>query len=602
MLFPSFFLTVLGLDVLLALHAFLASAAPVTIEYPPWGPKGPPQINAITKGNPPEPKRHFTCDKKTWEFERLAGYGVVPSDARDKYGDTMGGFGSAIAVERNSWRKFTNGTLRGTLYALSDRGWNTEGTVNYQNRIHKFALNFEPDSDATPDKPAPPNIRLDYQDTLLLTGPNNKPVTSLDPHETEVSSFDSFAHLPIAKWPGDGFGGPGNGGDGIAIDSEGLVLYRDGGFFVADEYGPMVYKFSSDGRMEYALTPPDSMMPRRNDSDISFSSDSPPIYDPHKTVTPKNPMTGRANNQGLEGLTVNEDSSRLYALMQSALDHEGGPEDPSRDHVRLLEWDLTPPTGPEYKREFIVELPKFVDPDNPGSFKVAAQSDIHYMGNEQFLILARDTGAGFGLPKSESAYRHIDIFDISRSTERVNIKFPEADGIFGGVADPETGELAKVPNRWLPGIERHVKPAGYCPFIDMNNNHELARFGLHNGGPQDEGLLAEKWESLATVPVDGFIGLDREHWVFTMSDNGFVTQDGALNGGKFKYKDKSGISSLPSPSPSSLLFLPTSMPYLLSFYPFGLAEKLMVRSGKNINTQILAYKIKAPKRSKPSWN
>jgi hypothetical protein len=36
---------------------------------------------------------------------------------------------------------------------------------------------------------------------------------------------------------GDGFGGNGPGGKRVAIDSEGLVLGKDGTFWISDEYG-----------------------------------------------------------------------------------------------------------------------------------------------------------------------------------------------------------------------------------------------------------------------------------------------------------------------------------------------------------------------------
>jgi hypothetical protein len=64
-----------------------------------------------------------TCNEKTYTYEELAGYGFVPNDARDQYGDTMGGFGSAIAMDRSRWRKNHDGSYSGLLYAIPDRGW-----------------------------------------------------------------------------------------------------------------------------------------------------------------------------------------------------------------------------------------------------------------------------------------------------------------------------------------------------------------------------------------------------------------------------------------------------------------------------------------------
>jgi hypothetical protein len=64
-----------------------------------------------------------TCNGKIYTYEELAGYGFVPNDARDQFGDTMGGFGSAIAMDRSRWRKNNDGSYAGEIYTLPDRGW-----------------------------------------------------------------------------------------------------------------------------------------------------------------------------------------------------------------------------------------------------------------------------------------------------------------------------------------------------------------------------------------------------------------------------------------------------------------------------------------------
>jgi hypothetical protein len=75
-------------------------------------------------------------------------------------------------------------------------------------------------------------------------------------------------------------------------------------------------------------------------------------------------------------------------------------------------------------------------------------------------------------------------------------------------------------------------PATFCSFLDYNNNTQLGRFTgpngipIHNGGAQDGGLLNEKWESLGLLPVDGEDGDDGEFFLFSFSDNDFVSQNG----------------------------------------------------------------------------
>lgn len=267
--------------------------------------------------------------------------------------------------------------------------------------------------------------------------------------------------------------------------------------------------------MTQAIMPPAAYIPHRNGS-ISFSADSPPIYNINETIIPANTVTGRDNNQGLEGLTISSDGKTLYALMQSALDQEGGPSNPYRLQARLLEYDISNSSNPEYKAEYVVTLPLYTNPTAKASkaTKVAAQSEIHSLGNDQFLVLARDSGAGHGQSSSLSVYRHADIFDISSSGEATDIESAANDATNGSIAS-STGVL-----------DAGIKAAEYCTFLDYNVNAQLGRFGLHNGGAQDATLLNEKWESLATVPVDGKDGQDGEWFLFSLSDNDFITQDG----------------------------------------------------------------------------
>lgn len=65
-----------------------------------------------------------TCNGRFYAYTELAGYGYVPADARDRFGDTIGGIGSAVALEPGSWARSTDGTTyTGLLWALPDRGW-----------------------------------------------------------------------------------------------------------------------------------------------------------------------------------------------------------------------------------------------------------------------------------------------------------------------------------------------------------------------------------------------------------------------------------------------------------------------------------------------
>ena len=66
------------------------------------------------------------CNDESYTYKELAGYGLVPSNARDKFGDNLGGLGSSIALEEQSWQILKNGSYTGTIWVLPDRGWYDE--------------------------------------------------------------------------------------------------------------------------------------------------------------------------------------------------------------------------------------------------------------------------------------------------------------------------------------------------------------------------------------------------------------------------------------------------------------------------------------------
>ncbi|KAL4779810.1 esterase-like activity of phytase-domain-containing protein [Aspergillus varians] len=478
-----------------------------------------------------------TCGGTTYAYTGLEGYGFIEFNARDKYGDTLAGLGSSATLEKGSWRKTGNNSYSGIFYLLPDRGWNTNGTLNFNPRIHKFELSLTLAPHASAKHPSKPNLAFEYIDTILLNDPTGEPLTGLDPDVTGYASYEGFPPLPAATYVGNGFGGSGPGGRRVSLDSEGLVIDNEGYFWVSDEYGPYVYRFNRNGKMVLALQPPEAYLPRRNGT-LSFNAASPPLYDPGLVTNPEDPKTGRNNNQGFEALTISPDGNTLHVMIQSALNQEGGPKKKNRQPARVLQYDISNPSKPQYKHEYAVILPKFVDyTDKDLDEKVASQSEILQLpGTGDFLILSRDSFGG-GSGDTLSVYRQADIFSISNST--TDLKGEKYDSPAGSIADSK-GKL-----------DDNITPAEYCPFLDFNVNSELAKFGLHNGGEQDVHLLNEKWESLVLVPVEPEKtgktkgkgkGEKTEYLLFTFSDNDFITQDGAMNFGRLPYADESGLN------------------------------------------------------------
>lgn len=113
---------------------------------------------------------------------------------------------------------------------------------------------------------------------------------------------------------------------------------------------------------------------------------------------------------------------------------------------------------------------------------------------------------------TESLYRHIDVFTLGSDTTNIQGDYDSHKDSFA----PD-GKLKKG-----------ITPAQVRSFLDFNVNSELAKFGLLNGGDDNNapGLLNEKWEGLTMVPVDGQEGEDGQWFVIATSDNDFITQHG----------------------------------------------------------------------------
>src|SRR6266542_6555178 len=117
----------------------------------------------------------------TFVNKALVGVGRLPSDLRDKFGETFGS-GSAIAVDPKSWVRTATG-YQGTFYMLPDRGYNITGTSDYRARINKLFITFKPLDDPTAVALAErqTSVEATLTDTILLTDVAGQSLTGLDP-------------------------------------------------------------------------------------------------------------------------------------------------------------------------------------------------------------------------------------------------------------------------------------------------------------------------------------------------------------------------------------------------------------------------------------
>jgi hypothetical protein len=435
----------------------------------------------------------------------LVGVGRLDAALRDKVGETFGS-GSGMAIDPKSWTR-DGASWRGTIWLLPDRGYNVSGTIDYRSRLNRLEVVLTPPAhlETMPVDERQRTLAARLADTILLTDTTNESLTGLDPAAGGIrAAGQGLPAMPQAP----------NGR--VALDAEGLVLARDGSFFVSDEYGPYIYRFSPQGRMLGAIRPPDAFIPRRKGAD-HFSSNNPGAG--QSAPSPANPDTGRQNNQGFEGLALTPDGKYLVVLLQSATRQDGGDSPETRDHTRILYYDISAIDRPVLVREHVVVLPAFMTAD--GKRRIAAQSELLALDETHFLMLCRDSDNGFGQKGATSRYRRIELIDTSAAT---NIAGTRYDGV----------EPVAPKGRLVDGIV----PAARETFIDLNDNAELARFGLHNGPPQDRNDLGEKWESMSLMPA-----LDPDHprdaFLFVGNDNDFITQRGFHAGAD--YRDASGV-------------------------------------------------------------
>ncbi|GMF02737.1 unnamed protein product [Ambrosiozyma monospora] len=279
--------------------------------------------------------------------------------------------------------------------------------------------------------------------------------------------------MPGVTFHGDGWGNNLNSSKTttkISIDSEAISLVKgdlNAGFWVADEYGPGLFKFSgSSGSLSDYIKVPDAFLPFVNGT-LNYSSDNPPSWDPYSVPDQD---SGRDRNKGFEGMDISPDGKTLVALLQSAADQEGGTKKKYAFNARLIMYDLTQ-SPPKAIGEYVIQLPTTSDG------KTCAQSELRWISDNLVLVLPRDSGNGKGQDDTVSEFRHIDIYDLSCATNIL--------GMFDGEGDAIASKKGV--------LNENITPAEYHSFIDMNDANELSKFGLSNGG---NGYLSlnEKWE------------------------------------------------------------------------------------------------------------
>lgn len=313
-------------------------------------------------------------------------------------GNRLGGLFSDLYYDRSI----------NAYYALTDRGPGG-GTLDYQTRVHQFALTVDPATGAIS------NFAL-QQTTLFKDGQGNA-YNGLNPTLLNGSS----AVL------------------GRSFDPEGFVAGRNGTYFVADEYGPTLREFNASGQVIRTFTTPDNLVPKQGGT--------PNFTDGRPTIN-----AGRQDNRGFEGLTMAPDGRTLYAILQDPLVNEGAGGDGRRgQNLRIVAFDVDSGMA---KAQYVYQLESLAAindriPGTANDFGATAQgrnigvSSITAINDHQFLVIERDNrGVGVEDPAGANPVgtKRVYLIDIAGATDVTDIAFTGTGALPPGVT-PVSKEL-----------------------------------------------------------------------------------------------------------------------------------------------------------------
>ena len=435
----------------------------------------------------------------------LVGVGRLSGENLDVFGETLG---AASGLLITNWG-YNGSQFSGKFQVLPDRGYG-DGTSNYAARLHEVDFTFTPYYGNAPTtqgqvQPVYNNVstKFTYQDGAKL-----KFTTGLNP-DTVNTVVGARTGTLFGQTVGIANAANGENGaleDLLCFDAEAIHLFPDGSGYVSDEYGTYIARFDATKKITGLTQLPGAAQPHNAEGGLKFDSIGAPA-------------NGRRNNQGLEGMSVTPDGTRLFALLQSATVQDTNlAQQQTRNHARLYVYDIVGSNreNPVLVGEYVVRLPQIdLDPSTaPSSLTgTAAQSEIVALGPNSFLMLPRD---GNGLGKGTMVpitFKSVHLVD-----------FASATNILGQFDD--AGQAVSPAGVLNPG----VNAAATAEVINMLQQDDLDKFGLNlnmNKVPAlraDSNTLNEKIEGMALVP-DLSTEETNDFFLFVANDNDFQSSN-----------------------------------------------------------------------------
>jgi hypothetical protein len=477
----------------------------------------------------------------------LVGVGRLSASGLDVFGET---FGSVSSLQITGWTRNSDGTYSGVMNILPDRGYNSGGFYSdYAARINQVGFTFAPYTGASGIGGSTDAEKIAAQHQISFTTPvtgvkftYDDPIvnttaftTGLDPGIGYTTLFGQT--LPYVFT----FLGPQSPGaaentlynvNRLPLDSEALILKSDGSGYVGDEYGANIYYFNSSKKIVGAIVPPLAFQPHAPAGVLNFSAVNPPV-------------DGRRNNQGLEGVSLSPDGTRLFALLQSATIQDSNSDQQNRKQTRLLVYDVTTgPTPAQPIAEYALTLPTLrLNGNGSAVNRTAAQSEVVALDNHRLLVLSRD-GNGLGnTDPNPSVYKTVLLVDTGVGNP-TNFADSLARNAVGGTITTSPGVLDPA-----------ITPLQWVEALNMLNSTQLSKFNValdSATAPVSKLTLSEKWEGMALVYAEDPTH-PNDYFLFLGNDNDFLTSDGHIKGpgGLVSYNGFAGYqaSRIPPPVP-----------------------------------------------------
>jgi hypothetical protein len=431
----------------------------------------------------------------------LVAVGRFPADQFDQLGDkvdTLGGFFSGMVLDTASVR-YEGSLVTGMVHGLTDRGWAVGGgaiTYDYHPRVQTFSFTINPYTG--PGPVAQDRITLVNTASLVFSA-NGSPLTGYDSLQLPAPA--------IPTSPGDS---PGRGQP--SLDSEGLAKDPQGGWFVADEYGPVIHRFNAAGELIGTFLPPEAYLPKRGNYPATLN-----------WTGASSGTTGRRNNRGFEGLTLTPDGKRLVTVLQSPLVQDGGRANNSQNsRVLLFDIEVGSATYGKPVAEYVYPLTL---QGNAQGNRQTILSEVLAINHQTFLASERDS-LGYGSGDTNACtYKRIVLFSTADASNIINSGYDLERGAPG---------MKALPTNSLPSS---LKPVSKVDLVDLLNPQDLARFGFNNTA-SDANSMPEKWEGLGLVPKNDpaapddyylLIGTDNDITASLVYHNGIVVATNDFN-------------------------------------------------------------------------